>query len=110
MKSAKAHADSELVERIIGRILKDESAHAELGWWFLDWADARLSDSDRVYLANVAEQAIASFAPILEAPSCERTSELGTLDCNAFDATFHEAAERRVRAPLRARGICTSGA
>ncbi len=110
LKSAKAVADCPLVERIIGRILKDESAHAELGFWFLDWADARLTEADRVHLTRVAEDAIASFAPLLETATCERASKLGSLDCTAFDATFHAALEHRVRAPLRAHGICTSGA
>jgi len=107
LKSAKLHADSELVEKVIARIVKDESAHAELGWWFLDWADARLSDADRVHLGGVAEHAIASFAPIFETPCTNEAPVLGALGCDVFDATFADAVERRVRAPLRARGIGT---
>lgn len=52
LKGAKAAAGSALAEAVIGRIVRDEAAHAEMGPWFLDWADAWLSDEDRAALGR----------------------------------------------------------
>lgn len=104
LKSAKANAGSELVERVIHRILQDESAHAELGWWFFEWAIDRLDDDDRAHLGRVAAAALESFAPLLAA-TCDGTKSLGALSCDAFDAAFHLAKEKRVKEPLGRLGI-----
>jgi hypothetical protein len=103
LKRAKASAGSPLVEAVLARILHDESAHAELGSWFLDWAAPRLDDDDRATLGVVARAALDSFAPIFEQPCT--TSELGVLDCDTFEAAFAAAVEERVARPLAARGI-----
>jgi hypothetical protein len=104
LKTARAHAGCELVEAVIARIVQDESAHAELGWWFLDWADGRLTDADREHLASAAATAIESLTPAAR-PACEGQRGLGVLDCAVFDPSFHAAVESRVVRPLRARGI-----
>jgi hypothetical protein len=66
LKAAKATASSPNLETVLARIVRDESAHAELGSWFLDWADARLDDDARAHLANVAAHAVTSVRAIPE--------------------------------------------
>jgi hypothetical protein len=104
LKTAKARSASPLIKAVITRIARDESHHAELGPWFLDWADARLSDDDRAHLGRVAGGAIRAFSPVFGS-ACAPGAELGVMDCASWDATFADALARRVVAPLRARGI-----
>ncbi len=109
LKATRAEARSPLLREVVGRIVRDESNHAEMGSWFLDWADARLSDGDRAYLGRVAGEAIASFAPIFGGdPSCDgdqSAAEWGVARCATHDHVFEEAVDKRVKAKLRARGI-----
>ena len=104
LKAARASAGSRLVEAVIGRIVRDESSHAEIGPWFLDWAGPRLSDGDRAHLGRVAGAAIRAFAPVFSG-GCGGDAGLGVLDCQRYDATFAGALQRRVVWPLAARGI-----
>lgn len=95
-------AGSPTVHAVISRILRDEAQHAELGWWFLDWAD--LSGDDRAELGREAGAALRDLSTLFDA-ECSRATGLGTLDCARFDGTFLEAVERSVVRPLAARGI-----
>ena len=104
LKGAKAAAGSALAEAVIGRIVRDEAAHAEMGPWFLDWADAWLSDEDRAALGRIAGAAVRAFAPILRG-SHGGGPALGVLDCDTFDPIFRGAVRQRVARPLAARGI-----
>ncbi|HEX3762646.1 MAG TPA: hypothetical protein VHW23_28310, partial [Kofleriaceae bacterium] len=79
------------------------ASHAQLGWWFLDWAAPRLSDAARDGLGRVAGQAIRAFAPLLGG-GC-RTSGLGALACDRYDRGFAAALTRAVVRPLALRGI-----
>ena len=107
LKSARAASRSPLIRAVLARIARDESAHAELGPWFLDWAADRLSDDDRAHLGRVAGAALRAFTPIFGA-ACAPVAGLGVLDCASYDAAFAGAVARRVVAPLRARGIAVS--
>jgi hypothetical protein len=104
LKTTKARARSPLVKAVVARIVRDESAHAQLGPWFLDWAAPRLSDEDRAHLGRVAGAAVRAFAPIFGG-SCAGGSDLGVLDCGSYDAAFADALRRSVVRPLAARGI-----
>lgn len=104
LKSAKQTSRSELVVRVIERIVKDEASHAEIGPWFLDWAAPALSEGDRAHLGRAAGAAIRAFSPVFRG-NCNAGPELGVLDCQTFDPLFAEAARRRVARPLAARGI-----
>lgn len=104
LKSVKATARSPLVMAVVSRIVRDEAAHAEIGPWFLDWAEPLLSDDDRAHLGRVAGAAVRDFAPILRG-SCLSGPALGVLDCGTFDPLFADAVRRRVARPLAARGI-----
>jgi hypothetical protein len=96
-------AGSALVAATLRRIVKDEAQHALFGEWFLDWADGWLDDDARARLGRTAGLALRAFAPLL-ALECGR-SGLGTVACDRYDARFVDAAQRRVAAPLAARGI-----
>lgn len=103
--SARASAGG-VVRSVLERILRDEVQHAELGWWFLDWAGPRLTDAERARLGAIAGDAVRDFAPLF-APAgqpCARPA-LGALDCATFDSAFAVAVRERVRRPLAARGI-----
>jgi hypothetical protein len=92
-----------LVEEVLSRVVGDESAHAQLGWWFLDWAEPRLDESTRDHLGTVAGATLRAFAPVLGG-SCAG-SGLGVVGCDVYDAALAEAAARHVARPLAARGI-----
>ncbi len=100
---ARSLSASPLVALAIGRILRDETQHAALGAWILDWADGWLDDDERTRLGRIAGAALRSFAPVLGG-GCSG-SGYGTLACERYDACFARAALRRVAVPLAARGI-----
>jgi hypothetical protein len=104
LKTAKARSSSPLIRAVLARIARDESAHAQIGPWFLDWAGERLSDADRAYLGRVAGAAVRAFAPIFSG-TCSPGADLGVLDCGSYDAVFADAVIHRVAEPLAARGI-----
>jgi hypothetical protein len=105
LKTARARAGSPLIEAVITRIARDESSHAQLGPWFLDWAGDRLSVADRAYLGRVAGAAVRAFVPIFSDRCAAPSATLGVLDCDSYDVAFADAVRRRVVAPLRDRGI-----
>jgi len=103
LKLAREVAGSALIAEALGAIIADEASHAQLGWWFLDWAAPRLDDAARAHLGEVAGAALAAFAPILGG-SCS-DSGLGALACDRYDAGFATGMSRAVLRPLAARGI-----
>jgi hypothetical protein len=107
LKIARDVAGSALIEAALGAIIGDEASHAQLGWWFLDWAEPRLDDAARAHLGEVASAALAAFAPILGGGCSD--SGLGALACDRYDAGFAAALARAVLDPLAARGIAASG-
>ena len=102
LKQSRRAAGSRTIEAVISRILRDEAQHAELGWWFLDWAD--LTDDDRAHLAVVAGATIRSFS-VLFGRECAGNEGLGALPCGRFDGTFLDAVSNNVVEPLAERGI-----
>jgi|JI10StandDraft_1071094.scaffolds.fasta_scaffold06397_13 hypothetical protein len=103
LKLSRQVAGAGLIADVLGRIVADEASHAQLGWWFLDWAVPRLDDAARAELGRVAGGAIASFAPLL-AGGCTG-SGLGVVACTVYDPAFTAAVARHVVRPLAARGI-----
>jgi hypothetical protein len=104
LKLSRRLAGSALVDAAIATVVADESHHAQLGWWFLDWAADRLDHNARAHLGRVAGGAIRAFAPMLRDKPCT-TSHLGTLGCADYDPAFTTAVDRAVARPLAARGI-----
>lgn len=71
MTRSRALATEPLVRAVMDRLLADEGPHAKLGYWFLDWANERLTDDDRAQLARLAVDAVAVYAPLWQLPTCE---------------------------------------
>jgi hypothetical protein len=107
LKQSRRAAGSRTIEAVISRILRDEAQHAELGWWFLDWAE--LTDHDRAHLAVVAGATIRSFSVLFDR-ECAANEGLGALPCSRFDGTFLDAVSRDVVEPLADRGIVVPAA
>jgi hypothetical protein len=103
LKVARTLAGSALIDAAIREIVADESSHAQLGWWFLDWAAPALDDADRAELGRIAGAAVRGFAPLLGG-GCTR-SGLGAVACDRYDPALADAARRAVAEPLAARGI-----
>jgi hypothetical protein len=122
LKLSRRLAGSSLIEAALGRIVADESGHAQLGWWYLDWADDLLDDDARAHLARVAGEAVRSFAPLLASRDLRpasstaewqcgpidarcTTSGLGVVSCDRYDPVFTAAVIETVAQPLAERGI-----
>lgn len=105
LKASARVSSSPLVSGALRLIAADESAHAELGPWYLDWAADRLSDADRASLGAIAGAAIRAYVPLFDAVCVKDADALGVPACSAFDAAFLSALDKRVVAPLAARGI-----
>ena len=103
LKVSKQAAGPGVIAAVLARIVADEVGHAQLGWWFLDWAAPRLDDEARAHLGRVAGAAVSSFAPLLGG-ACSR-SGLGAIACAIYDPAFVAAVARHVVRPLAARGI-----
>ena len=99
-----------LIRAVLARIVKDEAAHGQLGWLFFDWAEARLTPSDRERLGTVARQTIiavterwATITP--SAPSALDADTLGWMESTSYLALARRSLASHVLAPLRERGI-----
>jgi hypothetical protein len=103
LKLTRDVAGSALISAALARVVGDESSHAQLGWWFLDWAQPRLDDAARAHLGEIAGGAIAAFAPLFGG-ACTG-SGLGVVACEQYDPAFAAALSRGVLRPLAARGI-----
>ncbi len=103
LKLSRHLSGAALVEQALAQVVRDEAAHAQLGWWFLDWAEPRLDEPARAHLGRVAGAALRAFAPLLGG-SCTR-SGFGAIACDRYDPALLAAAHRHVVAPLAARGI-----
>jgi len=108
LKLARALAGSALIGKALERVVADESSHAQLGTWFLDWAEPRLDGRARARLGEVAAAAVRSFAPLLGGPC--GGSGLGTVGCDRYDPVFADAVAARVARPLAVRGIVVPSA
>jgi hypothetical protein len=109
LKATRRAAGVGLVADALARVVADEAGHAQLGWWFLDWAAPLLDDHARGHLGAVAGAALAAFAPLLGG-ACAAAPTLGALPCAIYDPVFAAAAVRHVARPLAARGIVVPAA
>ncbi len=103
LEHSRRQSSSTLISEALRKIMKDEVPHAQLGGWFLEWADGWLDDAARVHLGQVAGQALRAFAPLLAAE--EQASKSSAPEGDRFGAVFAKAAIVRVARPLRDYGI-----
>jgi hypothetical protein len=100
-----------LVRGVLRRIVRDEAAHGSFGWTFLDCVGPELTDADRLHLARVARRTIdalrESWTEIDARPRADVDAlhALGWMETAAYMELARDSLERKVLAPLRARGI-----
>lgn len=99
-----------LIRAVLARIVKDEAAHGQLGWLFLDWAADRLTAAQRERLAAVARETIlavtARWPSMAERPGSPLDADaLGWMESRSYVALAKRSLLSHVLAPLRERGI-----
>lgn len=99
-----------LPKAILGHIVRDESDHGTYGWDVLDWAEERLSASDKEHLAMVASRTIETvverWGQIRKQPNTDANTAhtLGWMQSDAYLELAERSLRRRVLAPLAERG------
>lgn len=99
-----------LIKAVLGRIVKDEAAHGQFGWFFLDWAGDKLSAADREHLARQAALTINSVVerwkdikPIAHEES--DVDRLGWMESSTYVALARRSMQTSVIEPLERYGI-----
>ncbi|HEU5057170.1 MAG TPA: hypothetical protein VFU21_11620, partial [Kofleriaceae bacterium] len=102
-----------LTRAVLGRLARDEVAHARFGWLYLDWVGDRLDDAERARLAAVAADGLADYAAELAPPEgravdgvtpegflVRHIHELGWMEASEYAAVAVRAVRDRVVARL----------
>lgn len=102
-----------LIKAVLGRIVKDEAAHGQVGWIFLDWALPCLSDRDIRTLKKTAGEAIAEIEDrLVQAGSGGKLAEdvhaLGWMTTDEYVGLGRRALDNHVIKPLAERGLAPS--
>ncbi len=99
------HQPHVVMRTALRRIVKDESAHARLGWIILDWADELLDDDTRRRVrARVADAVARRHARVHGVPPEDGGDTLGWLPSALYAKLAPNAWQSEVCAPLRERG------
>lgn len=98
MARSRAMATEPLPRAVLDRLVADEGPHARLGFWFLDWAADRLTDSERAGLAELALATVEVYAPLWQEPDCETCPV--PVGLAGHDARGREALRRAVTASI----------
>jgi hypothetical protein len=86
-----------ILRRVLDRLVRDEGPHAQLGSRFLQWANHRLRDEDRAWLAGVALDAIAVYAPLWQGQASEDVANgLGVADDDGYATTMTTAVREKI--------------
>ncbi|HZA50276.1 MAG TPA: ferritin-like domain-containing protein [Myxococcaceae bacterium] len=100
-----------LVKAILGRIVKDEAAHGQFGWVFLDWALPHLDKCERQVLREAAGRTVAAIRDgwdrIRERGDGEPSAihALGWMRSTDYLELARRSMESEVLGPLRARDL-----
>ncbi|MEQ9320930.1 MAG: hypothetical protein RIF41_17340 [Polyangiaceae bacterium] len=110
MLAATATAASHpLTRAVLMQIAKDEPPHALLGWLVLEWAEPRLDESARAYLAAAASDQLAGLKQDWPAPprvaSPSAVTDLGWLPTEDYLPLAEDVVVRDVINRLAAYGI-----
>jgi len=104
-----------LPRAILGRIVRDEAAHGTFGFTFLEWAVPQMTPDEIAHLGRAADIAIRAVHRVWQDVAHTDDSDaelagnpLAWMGSPRYMQVAHRAMERRVRAPLRARGIAVS--
>ena len=105
-------AGEPLVRAVLDRLLEDEGAHARIGHWFLEWAADRLTEPERVHLAELALSTLEVYRPIWAGDACGSCASavgLGGHDEQGRQA-LRAAVTTRIAVPLARHGIVIDAA
>ena len=107
-----------LTRAVLGRLARDEVAHARFGWLYLEWLGDRLDAAERARLAAVAAAGLADYAAELAPPEgraeggvtpegflVRHIHELGWMEASEYAAVARRAVSHRVVARLARHGI-----
>jgi hypothetical protein len=101
-----------LPRAVLGRIVRDEAAHGTFGFTFLDWAIPQMTSDELAHLGRAADIAITAVQRIWKtvAHGDDGDAELAAnplawMGSPQYLQTARRAMDKRVREPLRARGI-----
>ena len=100
-------ASEPLVRAVLERLLEDEGVHARIGHWFLEWAADRLTEPERVHLAELALSTVEVYRPIWAGDACGGCPSavgLGGHDEQGRQA-LRAAVTSRITVPLARHGI-----
>jgi hypothetical protein len=104
MARSKALAGEPLVKAVLDRLLADEGPHARLGFWFLDWANDELTDTERAQLATICVETVAVYAPLWTEDAGDVPTGLGGHDAIGR-AALRKAVDVAIATPLARYGI-----
>jgi len=112
MARSRVLADEPLVRAVLDRLLADEGPHARCGFWFLEWAEDRLTDDERLHLARLAEDTIEVYAPLWREPACGACPLPGGLGGHDDEGrrALRTAVEQSIARPLARHGIVLDAA
>ena len=107
-----------LVHGVLEQIVRDESHHGRLGYLYLEWADAELTDRERTRLAGTALSAVKAMAPLwqklrsrvvgevtTEGFKVSEIHDLGWMLSEDYGVLARRSVEEHVVAPLAQFGI-----
>ncbi len=99
-----------LIREVLCRIVKDEAAHGQLGWFFLDWAEDQLGDAERKHLAAIAAQTIGAvterWKSVTPRPNSPLDADaLGWMESQSYLELARRSLETHVLEPLVERSI-----
>jgi hypothetical protein len=104
-----------LPHAILGRIVRDEAAHGTFGFTFLDWAIPQMTPDEIAHLGRAADIAIRAVHAIWtkvahadDDPAELAANPLSWMGSPSYMQVAQRAMERRVREPLRSRGLVLS--
>src|SRR4029077_8084142 len=105
-----------LPRAVLGRLLRDQAAHGAVGFSLLDWASPQRASEEIAHRGRAADVAIRAVHRIWSKVGQEAEGgetdlhgdALAWMGTTKYLETAHRAMERRVREPLRARGVLVS--
>ena len=110
LRGSRHAATHPLVRAVLGRIVKDEAAHGQFGWFFLEWAEETRAPLDREHLAREAGRTVRTLIdrwnqfvpPVEEAADAER---LGWMEGHSYLELARRSLHQTVISPLLQFGI-----
>ncbi len=94
-----------LIKAVLGRIVKDEAAHGQFGWFFLEWAGELLTEDDRAHLSQQAAQTInavvARWDQIKPLSDAQDPQRLGWMESTSYVALARRSMQHSVIEPLK---------